>query len=40
MLLIDKKWPKAKENSLMKDAEKLSSLKEKCVKETINHLLF
>jgi hypothetical protein len=40
MLLIDKKWLKAKGNSLMKDAEKLLNLKEKYAKEMINHSLF
>jgi hypothetical protein len=40
MLLIDKKWLKVKENSLIKDAEKLLNSKEKYVKETINHLSY
>lgn len=39
MLPIDKKWSILKENSLIKDVEKLSNLKRKSVKETINHLL-
>lgn len=38
MLLIDKKWSNLKENSLIKDVEKLFNLKRKSVKETINHL--
>jgi len=39
MLLIEKKWSNLKENSLIKDVEKLLNLKRKSVKEMINHLL-
>jgi hypothetical protein len=39
MLLIEKKWSNLKENSLIKDVEKLLNSKRKSVKEMINHLL-
>ncbi len=39
MLLTEKKWLNLKENSLIKDVEKLLNLKRKSVKETINRSL-